>query len=112
MIGESEDGGCVIRLSRLGRCVPLLGDRPRDIAKAGVLGGPGLYGVLSLDPPMSIPGAVGVGQTVVGLSSEMTLEVVGRERERVRPFGFDRFILNNGRRFGGDDVDEGDARKL
>jgi len=79
-----------MRLSRLGRCRPVADARPRDIASAGVLGGPGVYGV-------------GVGQSTNGLPRGATLEVVaGRERERARCFGLDCLIRNVGGRLGRD----------
>lgn len=90
-----------MRLSRLGRCRPVADARPRDIASAGVLGGPGVYGVLCFDP--ASVSAVGVGQSTNGLPRGATLEVVGgRERERARCFGLDRLIRNVGGRLGRD----------
>ena len=86
--------------------MPFPGARPKLIANAGVLGGPGLYGVSSFDS-VSIPGAVGIGKPVIGPSSDMVLAVVVRESER--PLGLERFSLCNGRRLGGDEDCKGEG---
>lgn len=81
----------MIRLRRLGRCNPLAADRPSDRARAGVFGGPGVYGVPYLEDT-SVPGIGGVGQIVKGVDREGTKDEVESGRERDKAFGLERFM--------------------
>jgi hypothetical protein len=87
-----------MRLSRLARRKDFVVARPTDIASAGVLGGPGVKGVVVV----SVLTVSGEGQTVdavVGLSEEG-----GRERDKASRFGLGRLRCITGGRVGGDEV--------
>lgn len=96
-----------MRLKRFGLRSALVVALPTDMASAGVLGGPGVYGVSVV--PLEELSETGEGQTVAAESGG-ELEDEGRVRERASRFGFDRLRCFTAGSVGGDEFREEDDR--